>query len=370
MSNKNTNAEKSADIDILPINKISLSGETDVSVEAQNDGRTQNIYECPAEERTITSSLASTNEQPPQNPEAAFSSTRPFVNGDSARGPSRSPPLNDTHRSFPRDFDSPLRKQPRRNNPEDAGGSALLSRTSESESQNVPKTQIEMPKKHEESTLIYSKQDLGTILRKIHEKTGYENKMLLLELQSLEQKYEAILSANADVSLKLYEQSVSEEEVKELLTERNTNQTIVESIIYEKQNLHVEFSSIQSSFHDLRLRFDEQKRAEEQLRLNEKEYQDRIKAIKRKTETKEAHIKALKEHAEEKIKEANSELEKKNMGASADHLLLQEQLQQIEKTAAALEKTLKAKEAENKELYLIWDELSKQIETKEQPLKV
>ena len=71
---------------------------------------------------------------------------------------------------------------------------------------------------------------------------------------------------------------------------------------------------------------------------------------------------ALKQHAESKLDEANTEIAKVRKEYEKEIVGYKARCKRYECTTSTLEKALKSKEEENKELYNICDALEKQLE--------
>eukprot|EP00917_Polyrhabdina_sp_WS-2016_P022186 GHVP01048174.1.p1 GENE.GHVP01048174.1~~GHVP01048174.1.p1 ORF type:complete len:394 (-),score=68.94 GHVP01048174.1:171-1187(-) len=205
--------------------------------------------------------------------------------------------------------------------------------------------------------------DEDMILLKLHD-LERERNILLVEISSLESKYETVLSANSALSVQLHEQRAYFSEAGKHAKEHVENTNLIEKLLHEKQQIQLDLSALHSSFHDLRLRYDEQKRNLQQLQLNEKEYIETISRYKIDKQSQESKYSSLKTLTEQRLVEADDRFVNVKNTLESECLLLRSKLQKSDIKYNHMEKLLESREKENSELLAICDELMQKIDNR------
>jgi len=153
-----------------------------------------------------------------------------------------------------------------------------------------------------------------------------------------------------------YEKTISEL-ISDKEKEKEQLQVDVERMISEKNQAVEDLQNVESAFADVHRKYERTKQVVEGFKKNEEQLKTYIDEYKNKLSRQDQKYQLLKEHAEEKLEEANKEIDNISKSQEAEIAKLTAMLQKTEMKAKSLEITVEQKVKENEELTAICDEL-------------
>lgn len=134
-------------------------------------------------------------------------------------------------------------------------------------------------------------------------------------------------------------------------------ETEVATMISEKNQAVEDLQNVEAAFADVHRKYERTKQVVEGFKKNEEQLKAYIEEYKNKLTRQDQKYQLLKEHAEEKLEEANKEIDNISRSQEAEVAKLTALLQKTEMKAKSLELTVDQKVKENEELTAICDEL-------------
>jgi len=128
-------------------------------------------------------------------------------------------------------------------------------------------------------------------------------------------------------------------------------------MISEKNQAVEDLQNVESAFADVHRKYERTKQVVEGFKKNEEQLKTYIDEYKNKLSRQDQKYQLLKEHAEEKLEEANKEIDNISKSQEAEIAKLTATLKKTEMKAKSLEITVEQKVKENEELTAICDEL-------------
>merc|ERR1719348_1593254 len=153
-----------------------------------------------------------------------------------------------------------------------------------------------------------------------------------------------------------YERTISEL-ISDKEKEKSEMQVDVERMISEKNQAVEDLQNVESAFADVHRKYERTKQVVEGFKKNEEQLKTYIDEYKNKLSRQDQKYQLLKEHAEEKLEEANKEIDNISKSQEAEIAKLTATLKKTEMKAKSLEITVEQKVKENEELTAICDEL-------------
>merc|ERR1719391_1629497 len=153
-----------------------------------------------------------------------------------------------------------------------------------------------------------------------------------------------------------YEKTISEL-ISDKEKEKEQLQVDVERMISEKNQAVEDLQNVESAFADVHRKYERTKQVVEGFKKNEEQLKTYIEEYKNKLSRQDQKYQLLKEHAEEKLEEANKEIDNISKSQEAEIAKLTATLKKTEMKAKSLEITVEQKVKENEELTAICDEL-------------
>jgi len=162
--------------------------------------------------------------------------------------------------------------------------------------------------------------------------------------------------------LKEYEKTISEL-IADKERDKNRLETDVSKIIAEKEQAVEDLQNVETAFADVHRKYERTKQVVEGFKKNEEQLKNYVEDYKIKLKKQDQRYELLKAHAEEKLEEANREIENISRGQEAEIAKLQAMLKKTEMKASSLERTVDQKNKENQELTTICDDLIAKVGT-------
>lgn len=191
----------------------------------------------------------------------------------------------------------------------------------------------------------------------------------LLELQKdLKVKLDEVEELKDQLKVKLDSESqmrevVAEYErtISELISDKEKEKSGMENdvakMISEKNQAVEDLRNVEAAFADVHRKYERTKQVVEGFKKNEEQLKAYIEEYRNKLTRQDQKYQLLKEHAEEKLEEANKEIDNISRSQDAEVAKLTALLQKSEMKAKSLELTVDQKVKENEELTAICDEL-------------
>jgi len=195
----------------------------------------------------------------------------------------------------------------------------------------------------------------------------------LIELQKeLEQKTREVAELKKSLSTKLdsegqMKEVVAEYEktISELISDKEREKAQLENdvtrMISEKNQAIEDLRNVEAAFADVHRKYERTKQVVEGFKKNEEQLKSYIDEYKNKLSRQDQKYQLLKDHAEEKLDEANKEIDNISKSQEAEIAKLSAMLQKTEMKAKSLELTVEQKVKENEELTAICDELISKV---------
>lgn len=158
-----------------------------------------------------------------------------------------------------------------------------------------------------------------------------------------------------------YEKAMSQM-IEDARQDRERSKLHLEKVSEEKTRTVHELTTLETSFKDLRVRYEDLKSSNEQLRNSEGSMRHTIESLQMDIQSSEQRLDAVKLHAENKLKEANTEIDRLQSSSNNELALLRAKLQRSEAKCKTLERTVEQRQAENAELVGICDDLIGKME--------
>jgi len=153
-----------------------------------------------------------------------------------------------------------------------------------------------------------------------------------------------------------YERTISEL-ISDKEKEKSEMEVDVSKMIAEKNQAVEDLQNVEAAFADVHRKYERTKQVVEGFKKNEEQLKAYIEEYKNKLKRQDQKYQLLKEHAEEKLEEANKEIDNISRSQEAEVAKLTALLQKTEMKAKSLEQTVEQKVKENEELTAICDEL-------------
>jgi len=153
-----------------------------------------------------------------------------------------------------------------------------------------------------------------------------------------------------------YERTISEL-ISDKEKEKSEMEVDVSKMIAEKNQAVEDLQNVEAAFADVHRKYERTKQVVEGFKKNEEQLKAYIEEYKNKLSRQDQKYQLLKEHAEEKLEEANKEIDNISRSQEAEVAKLTALLQKTEMKAKSLEQTVEQKVKENEELTAICDEL-------------
>lgn len=195
----------------------------------------------------------------------------------------------------------------------------------------------------------------------------------LVELQKeLEQKTREVAELKKSLTTKLdsedqmkevvaeYEKTISEL-ISDKEKEKGQLENDVARMISEKNQAVDDLRNVEAAFADVHRKYERTKQVVEGFKNNEEQLKSYIEEYKNKLSRQDHKYQLLKDHAEEKLEEANKEIDNISKSQEAEIAKLSAMLQKTEMKAKSLELTVEQKVKENEELTAICDELISKV---------
>lgn len=157
-----------------------------------------------------------------------------------------------------------------------------------------------------------------------------------------------------------YERTISEL-ISDKEKEKSEKQGDIGMMIAEKNQAVEDLQNVEAAFADVHRKYERTKQVVEGFKKNEEQLKAYIEEYKNKLSRQDQKYQLLKEHAEEKLEEANKEIENISRSQEAEVAKLTALLQKTEMKAKSLEQTVEQKVKENEELTAICDELISKV---------
>lgn len=152
-----------------------------------------------------------------------------------------------------------------------------------------------------------------------------------------------------------------ERTISELISDKEKEKSEMEGdvgrMITEKNQAVEDLQNVEAAFADVHRKYERTKHVVEGFKKNEEQLKAYIEEYKNKLSRQDQKYQLLKEHAEEKLEEANKEIDNISRSQEAEVAKLTALLQKTEMKAKSLEQTVEQKVKENEELTAICDEL-------------
>jgi len=162
--------------------------------------------------------------------------------------------------------------------------------------------------------------------------------------------------------LKEYEKTISE-----LIADKERDKKSLEAEVakmqQEKDQAVEDLQNVEAAFADVHRKYERTKQVVEGFKKNEEQLKHYVAEYKTKLKNQDQRYDLLKAHAEEKLEEANKEIDNISRGQDAEIAKLTALLKKTEMKATSLERTVDQKNRENQELTTICDDLIAKVGT-------
>merc|ERR1719516_967243 len=145
--------------------------------------------------------------------------------------------------------------------------------------------------------------------------------------------------------LKEYEKTISDL-IMEKEKEKEQLQVDVERMISEKNQAVEDLQNVESAFADVHRKYERTKQVVEGFKKNEEQLKSYVEEYKSKLSKQDQKYQSLKAHAEDKLEEANKEIDNISRSQDAEIAKLTAMLQKTEMKAKSLERTVEQKNRE------------------------
>jgi len=162
--------------------------------------------------------------------------------------------------------------------------------------------------------------------------------------------------------LQEYERTISE-----LISDNKTEKGGIESELKrmqeEKDQATLDLQNVEAAFADVHRKYERTKQVVEGFKNNEEQLKKYVEDYKTKLKKSDQKYELLKSHAEEKLEEANKEIDTISRAQDTEIAKLTARLRKAEMQATSLEREVERKQNENQELTNICDELINKVGT-------
>lgn len=162
--------------------------------------------------------------------------------------------------------------------------------------------------------------------------------------------------------LKEYEKTISEL-IADKERDKNKLEEEIAKMQAEKDQAVDDLQNVESAFADVHRKYERTKQVVEGFKKNEEQLKHYVAEYKLKLKNQDQRYELLKAHAEEKLEEANREIDNISRGQDAEIAKLTAMLKKTEMKASSLERTVDQKNKENQELTTICDDLIAKVGT-------
>jgi len=162
--------------------------------------------------------------------------------------------------------------------------------------------------------------------------------------------------------LREYERTISEL-IADKEKEKSKLEADVARMVAEKEQAVEDLQNVEAAFADVHRKYERTKQVVEGFKKNEEQLKAYVEEYKGKLSKQDQKYQLLKEHAEEKLEEANREIDNISRSQDAEIAKLTAMLQKTEMKAKSLERTVDQKNRENEELTTICDDLIAKVGT-------
>lgn len=162
--------------------------------------------------------------------------------------------------------------------------------------------------------------------------------------------------------LKEYEKTISEL-IADKERDKNKLEEEMAKMQSEKDQAVDDLQNVESAFADVHRKYERTKQVVEGFKKNEEQLKHYVAEYKLKLKNQDQRYELLKAHAEEKLEEANREIDNISRGQDAEIAKLTAMLKKTEMKASSLERTVDQKNRENQELTTICDDLIAKVGT-------
>jgi len=158
-----------------------------------------------------------------------------------------------------------------------------------------------------------------------------------------------------------------EDTISNLITNNKDAKTGLEQEIKklqdEKDQAVIDLNNVETAFADVHRKYERTKQVVEGFKTNEEQLKKHVDDYKGKLHKSEQRYEILKKHAEDKLEEANKEIETISKQQDAEIAKLTAKLRKSDMLASSLEREVERKQKENQELTNICDELINKVGT-------
>eukprot|EP00043_Microstomoeca_roanoka_P017597 m.184391 g.184391 ORF g.184391 m.184391 type:complete len:463 (-) comp16667_c3_seq1:162-1550(-) len=180
-----------------------------------------------------------------------------------------------------------------------------------------------------------------------------------MEIEELQDQLKKAKASNLEMSEVVLEY---EKTLNQLVSEKSAAETGDAELRKKVETLEQDLRSTETAFSDLHRKYENQKRIADNLRENEEKLKEALQQAQQAyAQTQESYT-ALKQHAEDRIQAANVEIARVREENKAQLAASNAKIRKLEVDIAQLKRQLEAKEADNKELTSICEDLVKQLE--------
>lgn len=162
--------------------------------------------------------------------------------------------------------------------------------------------------------------------------------------------------------LREYERTISEL-IADKEKEKSKLEADVARMVSEKEQAVEDLQNVEAAFADVHRKYERTKQVVEGFKKNEEQLKAYVEDYKGKLSKQDQKYQLLKEHAEDKLEEANREIDNISRSQDAEIAKLTAMLQKTEMKAKSLERTVDQKNRENEELTTICDDLIAKVGT-------
>merc|ERR1719383_1532270 len=158
-----------------------------------------------------------------------------------------------------------------------------------------------------------------------------------------------------------------EKTISELIAENKTEKSKIEEELKkmqeEKDQATIDLQNVEAAFADVHRKYERTKAVVEGFKNNEEQLKKYVEEYKMKLKKSEQKYELLKSHAEEKLEEANKEIDNISKAQDTEIAKLTARLRKAEMQTTSLEREVDRKQKENEELTNICDELINKVGT-------
>ncbi|XP_046850035.1 transforming acidic coiled-coil-containing protein 3-like [Xenia sp. Carnegie-2017] len=214
--------------------------------------------------------------------------------------------------------------------------------------------------------LQFSKTDLDRAVHKEKERMQSElnlqNNLHEVELEKLLDERKKLLDENKVIKTLMmeYEQTMAQM-IKDRETEQSKQEKSNAEIVQERDQLQRDLNNTEKSFAHLHEKFGKLKTAVESYQKNEEVLKKVVKDLQEDVKNADKKYQILKGHAEQKLQEANVEINRVQTTFNKEVACLQAALKREKTKISSLQQNLDQKTSENKELTAICDELISKV---------